>query len=526
MTYAAVRDKNGAQPFAIVEIEFDSGTRTFCSNTNVMPQGLGLIPALVSYDVTPTRLAPGKGLGDRGKLTVTFADFPETTGTYFGKLLAADPYWIGRPCNLKLTYIDSNGYNAGNVQTRQYIIETIDGPDSRGRVKLVAIDLLKLASGDRAQVPRATSGTSTTGISNSYVGTFALTPTGVGNDQYSASGYLLWDDEIIAFTRSGDTVTITARAQRDTIAEAHDAGQVLQEVKVIDEENIVDVVDWLLTDYAGVDPSNIDSTGFADQKSTFLRGKVSGEIIKPEGVDSILEELKRDFVFDLWYDEREQLIKIKAIAPTTAADTPTEITDSKHMLKDSISVVRDLKEQLTEVWVFYGRRSPIEDLTKAKNFRYVSISADATAATNYGRDMIKKIYSRFIASESMALTCGGRLLNRFKDGVRRITFKADVSLNDTWTGDEFLINTRLIQDSSGNEEQTRFQVISAREIDGHTVEYTAQTNPFTGRYGFIAPSGQADYNGGASDADKAAYAFICNNSGVIPSDSSEGYKII
>lgn len=525
MTYAAVRDKTGTQPFALVELALDSGTITFCQNSNVMPNGLGFIPALVSYDITPTRLSPGKGLGDRGKLTVTFSDIPETTGTYFGKLLANNPYWLGRECTLKLSYIDSSGYDAGNFQDRKYIIESIDGPDSRGRVRLVAMDLLKMTNGDRAQIPAATSGVSLTAITDSYTGTFTLTPTGIGNDQYAASGNLIWDDEIMSFTRSGDVMTIVARGLRDTVAEAHEAGEVIQQVAKFDAVNIVDVVEELLVDYCGVDPSYIDTTGFADQQATFLRGDVTGEIIKPEGVDSILEELQRDFCFDLWYDERDQLIKIKAITPTLANAQPTSITDELHMLDDSISVVRDLREQLTEVWVFYGRRSPTEDLSKSKNYRYLSISAAPTTAASYGRDMIKKIYSRFIVSESTALTCGGRTLNRFKDGTTRITFKTDASLNDTWTGEEFNISTRLIQDVSGNNNTTRAQVISAREVNGHTVEYVTQANPFTGRYAFIAPSGQADYSASTA-GDRLAYAFIANSSNVIPYDSSEAYKII
>lgn len=524
MTYAAVRDKTGTQPFALVALELDSGTITFCQNSDTMPSGQGFIPALVSYDITPTRLSPGKGLGDRGKLTVTFSDIPETTGTYFGKLLANNPYWLGRICNLKLSYIDSSGYNSGNFQERKYIIESIDGPDSRGRVKLVAMDMLKMAHGDRAQCPRATPGVSTTDITDSYTGTITLTPAGVGDAYYGGSGLAIWDDEIFTFSRTADVMTINTRGERDTVAASHTAGEVIQQILDINT-NVVQLVGTLLVVYSGIDISYIDSVGFAEAEATFLRGDVIGQIIKPESVADILEELQRDFCFDLWYDERDQLIKIKAIAPTLGNAQPISITDTLHMLDDSVSVVRDLREQLTEVWVFYGRRSPTDDLSKAKNFKYLSISAAPTTATNYGRDMIKKIYSRFIASESTALTCGSRLLNRFKDGTTRITFKTDASLNDTWTGEEFNISTRLIQDGSGNDATTRVQVISAREINGHTVEYVTQANPFTGRYAFIAPSGQADYSASTA-GDRLAYAFIANSSNVIPYDSSEAYKII
>src|SRR5690606_11178842 len=42
--------------------------------------------------------------------------------------------------------------------TRTYLIDKIDGPDSRGQVQVTAKDVLKLADNDKAQAPQPSAG--------------------------------------------------------------------------------------------------------------------------------------------------------------------------------------------------------------------------------------------------------------------------------------------------------------------------------------------------------------------------------
>ena len=53
-----------------------------------------------------------------------------------------------------------------------------------------------------------------------------LTPTGIGSD-YGSSGYVRIGSEVMAFTRSGDTLTLT-RARKGTTASTHQQGDTVQ----------------------------------------------------------------------------------------------------------------------------------------------------------------------------------------------------------------------------------------------------------------------------------------------------------
>ena len=93
--------------------------------------------------------------------------------------------------------------------------------------------------------------------------------------------------EIMSFTRSGDTFTVT-RAQDNTEAKAHDADDTIQLVGEFASAEIQDVIYTLLTDYAGIDTAYIDKPAWDTERDTYLTGVWN--LTQPEPVGVLVME--------------------------------------------------------------------------------------------------------------------------------------------------------------------------------------------------------------------------------------------
>ena len=136
----------------------------------------GVIPSILSVSTTPTQLNPGgaskdkRALGTRSTVTIQFQDHPypdyfvdryrtqrsyiaTERGTFWSKWLARNPYYKNTPIRI----IDGD-YTSGTSNTRHYIIERIDGPDSTGKVTLMGKDILSIADDDKALAPPPSNG--------------------------------------------------------------------------------------------------------------------------------------------------------------------------------------------------------------------------------------------------------------------------------------------------------------------------------------------------------------------------------
>src|SRR5690606_6804173 len=126
------------------------------------------------------------------------------------------------------------------MSVRHYVVDRVEGP-ANGSWSLVAKDLLSRIELKKAMAPRASQGRLASGITSSDVSA-TLEPTGIGDLEYPASGRIRFGDEIIAFTRSGDTLTLTQRGDLNTEAADHDADDVAQLVLSYSAEKVEDIV--------------------------------------------------------------------------------------------------------------------------------------------------------------------------------------------------------------------------------------------------------------------------------------------
>lgn len=535
---------------------FDPGTLTlrFATPRSNFPRELGtLIPALKDFSSSPATVRIDEGLGKRASIEVTIQDFPyhdrlvdkyaqervsgdaqangegydpSERGTFWTKWLERNPYYQGQPLRIKEGYI---GQSLADMRTRHYVIERIEGPDSKGTVKITAKDVLKLADGDRSQVPRPSEGRLDSEISDTATSA-TLVPSGIGDAEYPSSGLARIGDELVEFDRTGDSLTLNTRGARGTEADSHDADDTVQLCYTLNDTTVSDALYDIMTNYAPIDTAWIDKTAWDDEVQTWLVGfNLTGEITEPRGVDEVIKGILKQTLTFVWWDEYAQLIRLSAIKPPQTEASVTELNDEEHFIADSVRVRRRPDDRRSRVYVYYDILNPTEDRDEPSNYRKLrgEVNADAESSNQYGEIRVQSIYAPFWtgANTGAALALTNRKLSRLRDTPEYLEFSLDAKDRDLGMGDVIDATHRYQVDLTGAKQTKRFQIIERDEAEpGHKVRYRAQRYTFEGRYCFIMEDGSPDYSN-ASDDQRDGGGFICENDGTMP-NGDPGYKVI
>ena len=329
-------------------------------------------------------------------------------------------------------------------------------------------------------------------------------------DNFPASGYAAFDEELVAYDSISTTsLNVTARGQYGSTAVSHDAGEPARAVWVADNLNVVDAIEEALTDFADVPASNIPSADWLLEKTDYLAlHTLSGVIMEPTSVREQVNKWCEQCSINLFWDERAQEINLSAYGPQRVADFV--ITDGNLLDAERINIKRELKERVTQVWYFYGKRDHSQD-DDASNFADLhleaSLSLEDPAA--YGSPAVRQIKAEFISSSAVASAVSGRLLERFKHGRTKLSFSLDASDGDIWTGSVGLLTTDLIQNTDGSSKSVQVIITSAEEIDGHVIRYEAEIFKLEPpvKYARIAPDATPDYLA-ASEFETGRYGFL------------------
>ena len=479
-------------------IDLATATVRLCQATGDMPRGIDALPLLDSVSSSPSRIEPGKGLGRRAELVVTLRDAPHhdrgfdpyvadraydptRQGSFCGKFLARWPYYLGRSLRWYSGYLTQTGqFDAANFQARHYIIEKVEGPDASGAVRITAKDVLKLADDDRSQAPRPSTGRLLAGIDDDDTSA-TLNPSGIGNDEYPASGKVRIGREVCAFTRSADVLTLT-RGQAGTVAESHSADDTVQLCLEYASESVQDIVYDLLTEYAMVPAGLIPKTDWDNETSAFLQRLYGALITEPVGVNKLISELVEQVPFYVWGDERFHQVRFRAIkAPDPEAP---QLTDDAQFIAGSVQPGDEPDQRVSQTWVYFGQIDPTEKIDEARNFKrlYVLKNADAEGDEKFGQPAIKIIYSRWINefNQPAAADLAAQVNARYAEIPKALAFKLDARAAELWTGDVFRAATRYVQGPSGAPANSTMQVMSARERN-NLYEYETE------QFAYVAP---------------------------------------
>jgi hypothetical protein len=525
----------------------------FCKPQAKQPEGIFCVPSLMSVSTSPTQInvvggSKSKGpLGIRAELSVTFKDQPYSDvlvdkyrlerdyiatdrGSYWSKWLARNPYYNGYVMRVYDGYV---GQSLAEMGKRTYLIDTFSGPDSNQNVMIKAKDVLKLADNDKAQAPGASTGELIVDYSESA----SMNPiriTGAVAAEYPAPGKVRINKELFSYTgvstvsETEMNLTGITRSILGTEAEDQDAGDRVQICLEYTNIRPDDLTNDLLTTYGAVPSGFIPLSDWSAEASVWLEQfRLSALITEPTGVTDLLGEITEQALFYIWWDERDEQIKLRALRPA-AGDFVKPIDNFKNILAGTFELNAKPKERISQVWVFFGQRNPVEKLDDEQNFRRIRVRVDGDAESDlqYGEQRIKKIYSRWIQTDAIAIQTTVRLLSRFRDTPEYIAFALDAKDRAMWTGDLADVTVDSIVDATGGPRVLRWQVISAEEaISGEVTEYQLQRFEYgpTDKAAFIMATDAPIY-ANATDTERLTGGFIGDAFGLMP-NGDPGYTL-
>lgn len=526
------------------------------------PRGTYLIPLLTGVDSAPTRLNPGGGsrdrgvLGDRASVDISFKDGagsdrvvdkyraeridgtaqtdesgyePLDRGSFWSKWVKRNLYFQNRRIRVLEGYV---GEELHEMQSREYFIDRMRGPDSDGRVVIRAKDVLKLADDERAQVPPATPGELSANLTDAETTSFQATGALV-SDYPSEPGLVRINDEIIAYTTrtqaTADNVqfnTLT-RGERGTTAAAHSEEDRVQRCVEYVDQFPWDIAEDLLTTFGNVPSEFIPSSDWEDEGQVWLVQYVISAILsEPTSVTQLLSEITQQTQFFIWWDEYSQTIKLRALRPPI--DDPTELNDTSHIVENSSTLMDHPDRRLSQIWVFFNQKDPTKDLEDESNYSRLRIRADleAESDTQYGESRILKIFSRWLQTEGQVIQVAKRTLDRYRDNPVTLKLKVDAKDRDSVRAADLCdITTRTVVDERGVEVPTRWQVISSHENPpGEAVSLEMQKSEFSGNFAFYMEDDAPDFSA-ATESEKKSGAWYAEDDGTMGAGNGDGYQI-
>lgn len=456
-------------------------TYRFCTNVSPLPVGIDAIPSIKGQPSISGAVADlSGGLGIRGAVSFSFFDHPDNdigidkyvnertyipykTGTFWGKLRERNPFYVGRIMRVYSGYLVNGEFDITNFQARTYVIEKITV--NRGQATVTGKDVLKLADDDRAKYPKVTTGELTADLSETG-NSFILAPSGIGDKQYPANGWIRFNKEVIAFTRSGDIFTVTERGAKNTQVQDHSAGDTGQNsIRMNDRTD--KLVNELLTQGANVDPVFIPSEEWAIEAESFMAVFLDGFLTEPIGVSKLLKELGENAPHYLYFDERRQFIIFTVLKePPINASI---LSASDNFLSDSLTISERPELRLSNVTVNFGQFDPTQKLDEFSNYsqKYARIDLAAESPDEYGQEKIKTINSRWINNfnKGQALTVGSLIGRRFGKLLREISFTLAPKDSDFWIGQSFTANHPLLRGVTGEIAQIPFEIQQAQQVN-------------------------------------------------------------
>ena len=503
---------------------FDGGPVKYlfqdASNTTIIENHR---PLIKSISTAASKIPPRGGLAAVAKVKITFIDEPDTDldtddnitdrsyiareqGSFWGKFKARHSFIQGQQIEIRTAFQAANN-NTDITQlewqftNEKYEIESISWPNKNGEVVVTAKDVINLTDALNAKCPPVSRVKLYSALS---VGTNHLfLDSLVGIKSPDVLTILRINDELcevdgstvvlqgngsykINFTSSGRGILGTTHA-------AHDAGATVQEVARFDDLSINDTIYKILNSYSEIQSSSFDTLGWAAavaawRSSSLLKNYIS----QPTDIKTLLSEICDQNQMMIWYDAYVSKIKMKAVAPELG--TLKRISDSENVW--DLQVSEDDTLRLNSVSMYHTPRSWISNSNKAADFERLSVSIDTLYYDLYGSPRERNLYSRWITSDSVALSTTGVLINRFRASPFRIKFKmvySNSSAGRINTGDNFRLESKHFQNATGAEYVPEFICISAKTDMKMNVQIEAVAYSYFG--GNNGPIGATSFDG-------------------------------
>ena len=527
---------------------FVTGTREVKHTMKDRPfplKGEVTIPDLITIPkYRPGKIDPRTGKLENSSITLSFADGPhndvgedkyiewrtynaEDQGTYHKKFNARNPHYGNREARIKRGFA---GDLEADMETSMNFVESISFKGSE--VDYVFKDRLKRV--DKVDLPVATNNVTINGAVGAGAGTVAVSDASELIDPV-ASGrkeYIAVNENVIRYTGiSGNNLTGCTWQKFGSSQAALSNGDTVQQAWGFEDENAADIAHLLFNDVGIVD-ADIDVTLFESERDTWLQNAIfTGVWIKPTKAKKILEQLQLQSMFNNYWDESDQKVKLKVTAPPSPLDTIVQLTD-KDFLETPLFDNNE-KSRLSRVYVAYAKRSAFDDDSEWQSFAkaFVVINATAEEPDLYGEPAIQNLFSRWITTDIWASRVANRLLSRFNDRAAMLTLIVASKDSEIAPADIIEITTAEFVDFFGAPRQRRqVQVLSREQKNEIEYKYVVMDTAWSpggnsgGQYGYISPTGWPDYDSATDEERKYAYAGATGTNAV-GVDEDPGYYI-
>lgn len=485
-------------------------------------------PTLGSVTTAPTVLTPAQGLGVRSSVTVNIADHPWTDagvdpyrsmrnfdpdarGTFWGKFVTRNRFYENRRMDVLTGFLEEDGsFNIANFKRRSYVITTISGPGTGGKVTIQGKDPLTYADGEKAKWPTPSVAKLSVAI-HTYETTIFISDPGNNVSSWWDLGqrYIRIEQEILLATGIAGawTGSVTLNVVRATmpswyeqglnVSADHAANATVQPCHLFNQEMVYDIVYFLLNSVAGLPSSYLDYDGWKEYfDSQFQDFRFGALLAEPIDVKTLLTEISQLNVLIFWHDRQQQVV-MKALRYFQLL-SPT-ITDDTAIIADTMNVSEDTKNLATRTVLYFDLQWPLAIMKELKSYRVVDVRAnfDRETTEEYGKPAIREVRCRWLSRESLALAqnIGANYIRQYQDVRKIITFACDPKDDQYWTGDMVGVSNRYVQDEYGNFTSRNYLITQVQEVfdaNGLMLKYTAVELFSFWRAGLITPDNATD----------------------------------
>jgi hypothetical protein len=430
-------------------------------------------------------------------------------GTFFQRLRARDPYFAGYPLRRRRGRVVDGSVVVD--ETLHYIMTEFT--PSGGNVTIEGVDVLDLASNDRALAPLPSGGRLLNAITEQST-SLTLTPEGIGAE-YPASGYITIGSEIIRYTSmSGDTMIGLVRQRFNTLPKSHNAAATAQLAWRYTGPAYLGVSE-LLKDYANVPETWIPIAEWEADAVKWFTVDVDVIVTKPTEVKKLIGEISV-LGFSLFTDLAAQKIRFMTNRPLFPAEklAAMTITDGD-MVQPPNRDGRD-SERLTRIVLQAVQIDPVKALEK-DNFIETQITVDASKEDPRAHGDIRNrtIQTRWLnaGASGVIRILARRYLIRFATEPYRLTVRVKRrKYGELKLGDVVMVTSRIELSEFGSFEQKAYQVARRKNINAGEIEFLLQRYDYTGDIGFWATNDAPSY-GDATETQKDNMAFWGTNTG-------------
>jgi hypothetical protein len=298
-------------------------------------------------------------------------------------------------------------------------------------------------------------------------------------------GWVRINQEVMSFTGKGmvgSNVQLTGltRGALNTSAATHNQFDRVQWVLAYEDQPFQDVIYSLLTEMGGIPRRYIDNQAWDAEKLEWRElYNFTAYITDPVRIQLLVGEICQQAQSNIWWDERVQEIILKAQRPNFLPDM---ITQNANIIADSVTVEEIAKDRASQVYIYYGLRSPVLPVNDKFSFRSAEVIIDVDKERQYGEPAIKEIFCRWVNTAVLAQSLGSSYLRRFRDVRRHITFNLTAKdIAQFWTGDVAEIEHYLVVNFDGSERVAQWLITSAETVEqGGVYKFIAEDNDSAG----------------------------------------------